>query len=470
MSIRRTIEISILFLLAAALYAGDRSNVRGLGMGRTFVAWSRGTDALGINPANLATPASSSFTLSLMPVGVRLSTDLLSYNLYQDYFTGVPSTNPDGKRDPKYLTDNDKSNILSSIPEGLSTTRLDLEAMEFGVTIATDKLGSIGFAMIERAGATVKMPRDYVRFMLYGLDSATSKYVFDGTGVTAWWWREYNFSYAMHFQLEALKVQELYVGFGVKMLRGYGSFETDHYTASIGNARLGTNQYLLNAQFDYSAHRSGADFLDNDKKTDFSPFPDPAGTGIGIDLGVSVQIFLGLFVAASLTDIGSISWEKNLLQTDGHYSISTDDPFSTTISDSLDRAARGVNHPIQRFSTSLPTMLRIGASVESRNFDPLKSLPGSVVFAFDYSQGLNSSMGNVTAPRLSFGMEYRLIDVLPIRTGLSMGGGNGVKWAAGFGLDFHYVSLDVATENLGILLSPKSTQMVSAAAGLTLRF
>ena len=145
-----------------------------------------------------------------------------------------------------------------------------------------------------------------------------------------------------------------------------------------------------------------------------------------------------------------------------------DDPFTTTNSDSLEQAVRGVNRVGEAFSTSLPTMLRIGASIECRNFEALKFLPGSMILAFDYHQGLNSSMGNITTPRLSMGMEYRLIDFLPIRTGLSTGGGDGVRWSAGFGLDFHYVCLDVATENLGMLFRPRTTQTLSAAAGLSI--
>ena len=437
-------------------------------MGRTFVAWSRGTEALGINPANLAAPAPSSFSLSLMPVGLRLSTEMFSYDLYQEYFTGVPGSDRNAKREPKYLTDSDKERILSSMPDGLSTTRFDLEAMDFGVTIATDKLGSFGFAMIDRAGASLQIPRDYARFFLYGLDSATSKYVFDGTSVTAWWWREYNLSYALHLQMDATTMRDLYLGVGVKLLNGYGMFQTDHYSASIANERVGTNQYLLNAQFDYLSRRSGVDFLDKDKNADVTPFPDPAGKGIGFDFGLSAQISPGLFVAASVTDIGRIKWEKNLVQTDGHYAISMDDPFTTTNSDSLEQAVRGVNRVGEAFSTSLPTMLRIGASIECRNFEALKFLPGSMILAFDYHQGLNSSMGNITTPRLSMGMEYRLIDFLPIRTGLSTGGGDGVRWSAGFGLDFHYVCLDVATENLGMLFRPRTTQTLSAAAGLSI--
>ncbi|MDP2886549.1 MAG: DUF5723 family protein [Ignavibacteria bacterium] len=469
MRFSRATVIFVLLVQTFTLQAGDRWNVRAMGMGRTFVAGSRGIEALSLNPANIAVPGRGAFSLSLIPVGMRLSTDMFSYDIYQEYFTGIPGTNVDGTREPKNLTNTDKEKILSSLPDGLAATRFDVEAMEVGATITTSKLGGLGFAVIDHAGALLEMPKDYARFFLYGLDSAGSKYVFDGTRINAWWWREYNFSYAFHFTLDSAKGRDLYIGFGVKLLRGYGLFETEHYTGSFANRRIGSNQYVLDAQFDYLSRRSGVDFLDKDKDANFSPFPDPAGKGTGFDVGVSAQITHGLFVAASVTDIGKIQWEKNIVQTDGRYTLHMDDPFKSENTDSLERAVRGSNHAGEAFSSSLPTMLRIGVAIQSDELEALRFLPGKMLIALDYNQGLNSSMGNVTKPRISMGLEYRLIPLLPLRTGISVGGGDIVRWAAGFGLDFHYICLDVATENFGMLFTPKNLQMFSVAAGLKIR-
>jgi hypothetical protein len=187
---------------------------------------------------------------------------------------------------------------------------------------------------------------------------------------------------------------------------------------------------------------------------------------MGYDVGVSVQMQPGFYVAASITDIGSIQWGKNLMKTDGRYSLLMDDPFTTENTDSLERAVRGYNQTADGFSSSLPTTLRIGVTIQSDESQVFTFLPRKMLLAFDYTQGLNSSMGNVTQPRFSLGMEYRGISFLPLRTGLSMGGRDGVRWAAGFALDFHAVCLDVATENIGMLFSRKIPQTVSVAAGL----
>ena len=59
----------VLFIswMPGATQAGEQTNIRGLGMARTSVAASRGLDAVGINPANLALPDDGTVTISLVP-------------------------------------------------------------------------------------------------------------------------------------------------------------------------------------------------------------------------------------------------------------------------------------------------------------------------------------------------------------------------------------------------------------------
>jgi hypothetical protein len=92
-----------------------------------------------------------------------------------------------------------------------------------------------------------------------------------------------------------------------------------------------------------------------------------------------------------------------------------------------------------------------------------------MLLAIDYNQGLNESMGNSTKPRISAGMEYRIIPLIPLRTGISVGGNDRLRWAFGFGLDFLVVSWDLSTENFGMLFSPKSFNMFSVSTGLRVR-
>ncbi|HTP79423.1 MAG TPA: DUF5723 family protein [Bacteroidota bacterium] len=453
----------LVVLVPGSLAAQGLNDIRGVGMGRSSVAGSRGVNALGINPANLGLEDRLPFTLSLMNFGFRTGSDLISYDIYENYFTGVPDST--GKRVPKFLTDADKNKILSLIPAA-GATQAEMELTELAVDIRTERFGGIGFGITEHAGAKFNLPREYFSLLLFG--TPVSSLDLSGTAVSAWWWREYNVSYGFRFPITPPFVKDLYAGIGVKLVRGYAIAQTEHYAGSITSS-----PQLLQANFNFLVDRSGADFLAQDStgnsKSNFSPFPDPAGTGTGIDLGISSEVITGIRVGMSVTDIGRISWDKNLVQTSASASIVTTDPLSQATQDSLKTAFKGKNGPGTPFTSALPTTFRLGATLESEKLPFLSFLPGKMLLEMDYLQGLNNSMGNVTTPRASLGMEYRIIPLLPLRAGIAVGGGDQFRLAAGFGIDLYGFSFDLATENLGLLFSLKDFNLFSIAAGLRIR-
>ena len=117
---------------------GDRSNIRGMGMARTSVAASRGLDAVGINPANLGLPGNDHVAVGILPFGVHAGSDFLSYDLYQTYFTG--SEGQDG-RTARYLTEEDKQNLLAAFTDDFGRVSADAEARLFGVSYYGDRFG-----------------------------------------------------------------------------------------------------------------------------------------------------------------------------------------------------------------------------------------------------------------------------------------------------------------------------------------
>jgi hypothetical protein len=445
--------------------AGDRSNPRAMGMARTVNATARQFDAVGINPALLGVPPRQLMSVGIARVGVGISADFLSYDVYNDYFTGTLDGNGDVV--PTYLTPADKERILSGFPGDIGTVMADGEGGLIGASLYIEGLGGLGFSATEHFGGKAMVPRDYARFMLYGLDSLGSTYDLDGAGLGGWWWREYNVSFGTRIPVRGGSLRRLYAGIGLKLVHGFGVAETVTSTGLLANEKTGMNQYVALVELDYRVRRAGTTFF-SDEQADFNFFPEPAGTGFGLDLGMAAD-WNGVLVTMSVTDIGSIDWTGNLSESFATYSGKITDPFSEATQDSIRDALKGETGPGTPFSTTLPTKLRIGFAFLSDSVRVLSALPKRLLLAFDYTQGFTSTLNNTTSPRFSLGIEYRPISFLPLRTGISVGGGTNVRWAAGFGLDFIYASLDLGMENVLPLFDPSGYDMLSVGAGLTFR-
>jgi hypothetical protein len=459
------LTIVLFSLVLHTALAGDLSNIRGVGMGRTMNAASRGIDALGINPANIAIPDQGNFNLNLAPAGLRLNTELMDYGLYKEYFTGVDSV---GKRWPKRLESADMDKILSQMPD-LPKTRVEAEAM-LGASFQHPVVGGIGFAIIEHAGAAITLSKDFFRMAAFGLEPAGSVYIFDGTEVSAWWYGEFNLSYGRKLPVDIKFLKDLYAGIGIKIIQGYGINQPKSQKSSFGNYADPANptQYTLSGNIDFLTAHTGADFFNEHSGAKFKLFPDPVGKGTGFDIGLSGELINGVRVAASVTDIGKISWNKNVIESYGGGSINITGDFNN-LKDTLKSIVKGKTRPGEAFDTNLPTALRLGFAAEASEIPFLKFLPGKLILAFDYLQGFNESLDNTTKPRFSLGTEYRVFPVLPLRTGLAFGGGDKMRWAFGFGLDLHSFSLDFATDNFGMFFMPNSFQTVSFSFGMKVR-
>ena len=454
--------------LIQVVSADDRVSLRTVGMGRAAVAASRGTDAIGVNPANIAIPDIGSFNLSLINSSFRVSTELFTYDIYQKYFTGIDTGGT--KRAPYPLTEQDKNDIRGQLPDN-GMTKINIESMIAGISLETALLGGIGFAVIEHAGVNFAFSRDFFDMLyLEGMPS-NAKYVFDGTSFEAWWYREYNVSYGRKLPVNIPFLKNLYAGAAFKIIRGYGIFQIVKNNSSIENKTTlsDTGKNSIVGNFDFLAQRAGVDFFNNDSTNiSFNFMPDPVGKGTGFDIGISGEFFDGLIVGLSVTDIGKITWDKNVIQTtgDGQFTFTG---YTSEIQDSVKHVIKGKNSTGEAFVTNLPTVFRIGANAESDKVQFLKFLPGRLLLALEYAQGLNESLGNTTKPRISLGAEYRIIPLLPLRTGLMVGGNDKLRWAFGFGLDFRFLTLDFASDNFGMFFSPKNFNVASFGLGLKIR-
>jgi len=440
---------------------GEQTNIRGIGMARTFVADSRGLDAVGLNPANLGIPDSGRVTVAFMPSGVHIGSDVLTYGMYRDYFTGVDS---DGGRVSRFLTDADKQRIIGAFQDGVGRVSGELEARPIGISVLVGGVGRFCLTVTERLGFDAQIPQEYARFLLYG-NTPGSVYDVSATGMTAQWTREFGFSFGRPVPPPSF-LKSMAAGIGVKYVQGFGYYELHRMNASLTTATDG----VLRGSIDMMARSADIDQLHRSGAGAFTPFPAPAGTGWGFDAGISGEVNDYLRVGLAVTDIGWIDWQKNVEVAITQSSFVLDNPLMESQRKAVEQALKGTRGPGDPFTTSLPTKLRAGVALEMSRLPAFRNgFSGEMTVALDYNQGFNDVPGSTTHARFSLGVEYRPIPFLPLRTGIEVGGEDGFNFALGLGLKLGFFELDIASDNLGWIFDRSSFSRASAAFGLKFR-
>ncbi len=456
-----TLTAAFTLCAGSAVAGGERTNIQGMGMARTFVASSRGLDAVGINPANLAAPDEGMITIGLMPFGLHVGSDFMNYGLYKEYFTGEQTS---GGRVGRLLTNADKQTILASFPEGVGRASAQVEVRPIGVTLQLPAFGTIALTVTEYVSINIMIPQDYAKFILYG-NPPGSTYDFGQSSAYATWLREYALSYGRALPCPSF-LTSLSAGIAVKVVHGYGYVDVDRMNTQFSTGTDG----ILHGTMDMHGRMAGIDPIRGAAVAGYQPFPAPAGTGWGLDLGVSAGVTDYIRAGMSVTDIGSVEWTRNLEQAVSSGSVTVDNPMDEAQRDSLENTFSGDRKPSDPFSSSLPTTFRVGAAVELHKVPALKRLLwGEWLFACDYNLGLVDGAGVAQMGRFSMGLEFKPWGFLPLRTGASFGGPDHFNFAFGFGLHFGVFDLDLASEHLNFLLSEASLAHGSIAMGMRVR-
>jgi hypothetical protein len=440
------------------LNAGERSNVQGMGMGRTAVAAARGLDAVGSNPANLLIPNGGTVSLSLGPFGAYVGSDFMSLDLYNKYFTG---TETDSGRVGRYLTHADKRELLDAFPGSEGELSVDAEVRGIGLSLQLAPSWAVGFTITERMSAVGLIPRQYAEFILYGNLPGTT-YDFSATSGRAVWLREYAVSAAMALPAPPF-VQSLQAGVTAKLVHGYGYFEMKRFQTTMVTSQDG----VLDGSVDVRGLLAGFDALGSSAES-YTLFPAPAGSGVGFDLGAAADVTEYVRAGLSITDIGSVTWERNVEELYSVGSLHVTNPLDEAQRDSLEDAVAGEQRPGDGFSRSLPTALRMGVAVQLHKMPALKEiLWGEWMLAMDYHQSLvPDAPGAMESSRFSMGLEFKPWGFLPLRAGFSYGGSHHLLYAFGFGFHLPVVDIDFASENIGVLLDEQSPAMGSLSAGI----
>ena len=432
------------------------SDARSAAMGKTTVTSSFGLHALGNNPANLSGDSTKHveiiIPIPLPNISGSVGTNFMSIDEY-NYFFGYKTKDADGNTVGRYLTDADKSRMNALFENGGAIVS-DVQIQLFAISIKpSNKFGTISFSIGDVIASNVTFPKEIVSIALDG-NTVNKVYNFNETKMKAWWLRKYSLSYARSLS------QKISFGVSFNIIKGFAYAGLDHVNTNIstgaGNVITGTGDFLAYSAFspDFNVKYDFDKSVGTKKDFQFSLFPTPVGSGFGFDFGMNAKLSDKWSLGFSITDIGTIKWNKNAAQYSSNTPIYLDDLSNESQRDSLVKALVGKDSGkyISEFSTKLATAIQLGESMKLKN----------LLLAFEYNQGFNDQPRNSKIPRFSVGADWTL-GFFALRTGLSFGGFDKFNWGLGCGFDFKFLELNFGTPDFTSVISPRTTKRVTVA-------
>lgn len=437
-------------VLSQSFGSSGAIDARSTSLTNSTVTSSRGVYAIGINPANLAIEQDHNIEFStifpLPTINISAGNDFITLNDYQYFFTGVQGD--DGKIRGRYLDNSEKSKFLALFDNGsLIHTNASSNLISFSIT-PDETIGAFGFAINDWSSAQISLPKQVFELLLYGNEPGKSFELSD-FNFKLWYLRNYSFTYSRElteYFSDAFKF--LSAGLSIKLIHGLfyagvESINTSFETLENFDILVDGDSKMLVA----SSPSLGIvyDFEENvERDGRFGLFNNPAGKGIGIDLGFYAEIDKKWSVAFALTDLGSVSWTKGLAEYSSSTSYVLEDITDETLVDSLKDAFTGEGAYGSPFSTALSTAMNIGVGIKLDKY--LKDeIPGSLSLEFNYHQGFNNMPANSTIPRFALGAEWLPLSWFRLRSGISVGGYDDFNWAMGIGFNAGLIQIDIAS-------------------------
>ncbi len=373
------------------------SNARSFGMAGSYLALARGAEAPQSNPANLGLRTNPSNSFHFLALGVIVANNTLTKSDY-DLYNGA------------WLNNNDKKTILQLLPaEGLHFqfgSEVELAAyswQHFAATLSLEVL------------STGRLARDFVDLALQG-NALNRRYEFSGSSGAGFAAVTAGLSLGRPLSLPFLAryVQEFAVGTTVKYVHGLRAAE------------------VVEAQGNLITTWEG---LNGDGRTRIRSAR--GGKGLAFDWGAVTVVNPKLSFGLALRNVpGVIYWNQQVREYEWGARLDSVTAQSwnenhDTVLQSWSRQRRG-----PAFFSLLPTVLHAGMAYRLQ----------WAQLAADVAHRLRGKDESVARPDLRLGMEVHYFDFLPLRFGLSTGGGYGWGTAFGLGYKSKTFAIDIAAQ------------------------
>lgn len=393
---RLVLTVAVLGLTCSLYSQTGISNARSVAMGGAYTAIARAVESPSWNPANLGLSGENTYHFNLFSFGLGLSNN--SFNMkHYDLYNG------------KYLTTQDKQDILGSIPADGLIFDFGTEVQALGMAFGPLAITASGFAVSD-----FMLSKDVVDLILNGNEFDRVYNIGDTEGEA---WGVSSVGLSLAFPLSSGPSHEFAVGATVKYLHGLAYGKVQEATTT------------LKSDFD-GLHTAGRVVIDR-------AF---GGNGFAIDAGAATRSGNWTLSAGVANLSNYINWKKDTERFTYQFqadSVTVESVADTDIDSVFVDSDETVD--IEPFTTKLPTELRIGFARTTRRF----------TFGVGFTKAFKQAPGVSSKPKYSFGTELRPIHFLPLRAGVSFGGNLGFITSAGFAFDFSIFSWDFAIASPG---------------------
>ncbi len=392
--------------------------------------------AIGVNPSNLAR-GTSKVAFTLLEGGVGVSSQTFTKQTLRQ-FLDISDAQTISAADRQHFAKAFTSDNVLNFAADLNT---------FAISANLGHLGAFAFSNRQRMLGNVAFNKNFAELAFLAQDAPIYDEVragdvvyvsdvFDGTSIKGSWLNEWNLAYGR--KLLALPLLDLYAGVGYKYLQGMAIYEfsalngdVKAYNAASPLLDIDYSEYISNSNFNY---RGSGGLL------------SPVGQGHGFDLGVSAVIKQTITAALSVTDIGKMTWNENLLQAeDNGFRLPPWDEKNNDDWDAiLDLAEHVIDSaftftPVDQIRTSLPTRLRAGVGMR---------LGEKVQVGLDYVAPLNKAPGNLSASFIGLGIDYMPVRFIRLSSGISTGAGDKFNLPFGFSVVTRAYEFGIATRDI----------------------
>jgi len=432
-------------------------NGRILGMANTGNALFAGYYSSIKNPATLLSNTDTNFTVQFSLPNLQLgASTALRLNNISKYFDASNNV---------FLTENDKNIILddfNSSGGGIGRISSDVNVNLFNIAINMGKdLGVLSFSINDIASFKALIPKDLPDLALNG-NEKNKEYSFNDLNANTYWYRTAELGYAYNLiDEENGIIKFLNVGAQFKYIMG-----NLYMNYSMQNSRLYTSgQNAIDIDIKARQLISDPDGLGlsdkSDNNADFS-FNPQIGSGFGVSFGMVAELDFGLVVGLSMTDIGSIKFNKNVEEKIITKTIfNFNDISSKEKLDELDSDFNDSTLSTSEFSMDLPTTMRVGLMAPLGDWLGMNSELNTYL---DLDFGANNIGTNSNDIRFSLGIDYNMGGYMPrFMTGISNDINGRFRWSTGIGYETSIFDIYLSTYDIISAIAPDTHFSVGLA-------